>query len=290
MSNSLDNLALLIPTRNRPGILASTLERLNEAGLGSVPLFVYDDCSTDRDAIRNVLKTRPNHQLIRGETRVGQAKGRNILMKACGKEFAFLLDDDSYPLDASGLARHLRQTDPKRAITTFQYLDIPTQRYSTPVEVTEGVSRSFQGGASLFHVPTVLGLGGFREVFVYGYEEPELSFRIWINGLHIWYDPKVVIQHAHFETPNEQRDYTEYDYLYAKNAVLLSSLNMPVWFGIPHGLARSVRRSFFRKRNAAAKIRGTFAGISQTFTTKSDRRCSFQQSLAWCRFIKTCPR
>ncbi len=291
MSNPLEKLAILIPTRNRPGILASSLEQLRKAGLGSVPLWVYDDFSANPNAIRDVVKGWDNGHVIRGEQRVGQAKGRNVLMRACQKEFGFLIDDDSYPMDVAGLSRHLCRTDNKRAITTFQYLDIPTRRYSTPLGVGEGVSRFFQGGGSLFHIPTVLGLGGYSEFFVYGYEEPELSLRIWINGYHIWYDPEVTVHHAHFETPNEQRDDREYDYLYARNSVLMSSLNMPLWFGLPHGLARSVRRSFFRPRNALSKLRGTWDGAVQSLTRGSrDKRCSVAQALAWCRFIKSCPR
>lgn len=292
MSGSYERLAILIPTRNRPEILATTLGELRNAGLQEVALWVYDDCSADAEAIPRVVKSWPGAKVLRGAKRVGQAEGRNILMRACGKEFGLLIDDDSFPTDSTALKRHLDgPRDARRAITTFQYLDVPTQRLSTPKELGEGVARTFQGGGSLFHVPTVMGLGGFRSFFIYGYEEPELAMRIQMNGLQIWYDPSVVIRHNHFETPDECRDYREYDYLYARNSILMSSLNMPLWFGLPHGLARSLRRSFFRHRNASAKLWGTLTGIRLSFALWRERTPgSSRKALEFIRFSRRCTR
>lgn len=293
MSSALEQLAILIPTRNRPGILATTLQELKTAGLARVPLWVYDDCSTDPDAIRLVVREHwEQGTVLRGATRVGQAQGRNVLMKSCGRAYGLLIDDDSFPVSVASLVRHLTGPHPPdRAIITSQYMDVPTRRFSTPLELGAGTARSFQGGGSLFHIPTVLALGGFRSCFIYGYEEPELSLRVWLNGYRIWYDPTFVVHHNHFETPSECRDYQEYDYLYARNSILMSSLNLPLWFGLPHGLARSIRRSFFRKRNFSAKLRGTLTGIKMTFTLGAERRAAtWQQTSNWLKFNRQCPR
>lgn len=292
MSGALEDLAILIPTRNRPGILATTLAELKKAGLSDVPLWVYDDCSTDAEAICRVVQGWRAGSVIRGKARVGQAEGRNVLMRSCGKTFGLFLDDDSFPVSVAGLERRLEDTNGgANAIVTFQYLDVPTQRLSTPPDVGEGQARTFQGGGSLFHIPTVLSLGGFQSFFIYGYEEPELAMRVRMNGYGIWYDPSIVVHHNHFETPSEQRNYEEYDYLYARNSILMSSLNMPLWLGLPHGLARSVRRSLFRRRNAWPKIKGTVGGVLLSFTLRASRRpCSARRAIAWWRFWKTCPR
>jgi GT2 family glycosyltransferase len=292
MNQAFENLAILIPTRNRPGILATTLKELQNAGLGEVPLWIYDDCSADAVAIPKAVEGWPGVRVITGKQRVGQAEGRNVLMRACGKEFGLFLDDDSFPRSVAGLQKHLvHQPELRRAVVTFQYMDVPTQRYSTPVELPEGPARSFQGGGSLFHIPTILGLGGFRSFFIYGYEEPELSCRLQMNGFHIWYEPSMVVLHNHFETPAEFRNYAEYHYLYARNSILMSSLNMPLWLGLPHGLVRSVRRSFFQRKCFRSKIRGTADGIWQSFALWRERTPgTVARAMDWIRFSRTCSR
>jgi len=75
MKKQFDNLALCIPTRNRAGILATTLQEFRKAGLGEAELWVYDDCSSDPKAIQKVVADWPHAHLIRGKTRVGQAQG-----------------------------------------------------------------------------------------------------------------------------------------------------------------------------------------------------------------------
>jgi GT2 family glycosyltransferase len=287
---SWEKLAILIPTRNRPEILATTLAELRKIGMGETALWVYDDASDDEEAIREtVARNWPNGSIIRGEKRVGQAEGRNALMQACRKEYGLFLDDDSFPASSDGLARHLNpDTRPvHRAVTTFQYKSMADGRLSTNPAVQSGTCVSFLGGGSIFHIPSVLAVGGFRKFFVYGYEEPELAMRLWLKGYEIWYDPDVVISHNHFETPNECRDHREYDYLYARNGILMSSLNLPLWFGLPHGLARSFRRSLHRRRNFGAKAGGTLAGLWLSLTLWRERTpCQFKKALAWCRHIK----
>ena len=285
-----EQLAILIPTRNRPGILATTLAELRKIGMGEAVLWVYDDASDIGETIREVVKKIwPNGSVIRGESRVGQAEGRNILMRTCGKAYGLLLDDDSFPASSDGLATHLSlDTKPvHRAVTTFQYKSMADGKLSTNPAVRSGTCVSFLGGGSIFHIPSVLAVGGFRKLFVYGYEEPELAMRLWLNGYEIWYDPEVVINHNHFESPGENRNNKEYDYLYARNGILMSSLNLPLWFGLPHGLARSVRRSFYRRRNFGAKARGTLAGLWLSLTLWKERTpCRFKQALARCRHVK----
>jgi GT2 family glycosyltransferase len=131
-----------------------------------------------------------------------------------------------------------------------------------------------------------LSAGGYREFLVYGYEEPELALRLWLAGIAIEYFPITII-HNHFCTPDERRDDNEYDYLYARNGILMSSLNMPLWFGLPHGLARSIRHSIHFRKNFGAKFCGTLSGVWLSFALWQKRTpCRFAQALAWCRHVK----
>jgi GT2 family glycosyltransferase len=281
-----DDLAILIPTRNRPAILKRTLEELKARGFGGHPLVVYDDASDEPGAIEATVSTWPGARLLRGKTRCGQARGRNELMRSTSCPHAVFLDDDSWPEDYQSLmaAAAAAQKDGV-AVATFQYRSLADGKLSVAPGRTRGPISGFLGGASLFHVSKVLGCGGYRESLVYGYEEPELAMRLWLRGLTVEYFPGVVIAHNHFEVPGERRNNHEYDYLYARNGILMSSMNMPLWLGLPHGLLRSLRRSVQQRRRFSAKFNGTLAGINMTFLNWMERTpSSASQAFKWIEF------
>jgi GT2 family glycosyltransferase len=280
-----DQLAILIPTRNRPAILRRTLEELLGGGFGGHPLLIYDDASADGKAVAEVAALWPESRLIRSETRAGQARGRNVLMRESPCEFALFLDDDSWPESHAAIINALEVARADAlTVASFHYRALADGRLSLPPEQARTRAKCFLGGASLFHVPTVLSVGGYRECFIYGYEEPELSLRLWLAGHRIEYLPGIAVVHNQFYTPDENRDYREYDYLYAQNSILMSSLNMPCWYGLPHGLIRSVRRSVYLRRNFWAKVRGTFSGVWLSFALWRERKpCSIRKAIEWSR-------
>lgn len=265
--------SILIATRNRPQILADTFARLRGKGFGSYPMWVYDDASEDASAIREVVASWSGAQLRREDRQRGQAYGRNVLLQACGTPYAICLDDDQYFLEQGRLASHLveqRSADACAAIS-FQCMAKMDGRLDRPADLPSGPTTWFMGGCVLFHVPSVLKVGGYRPWWVYGYEEPELALRLYGAGFGLWYDATILIEHNQFYNPSERRDYREYDFLYARNSVLLTSMNYPLWYGLPLGMARSIRRAFFLRRNAASKIRGFCDGVAMTFTRWSER-------------------
>ena len=211
----LHDCAILIPTRNRPAILANTVRQLQRLGLQSLPLWVYDDASDDPKAAPDAVSAWPGARVVRGDVRVGQAKGRNVLLRACNCEYAIMLDDDQYFLSQTSIeviGRYLEQHAVRRdfAVLAFQSVNKADGVLGTPKDVSAGPSPSFMGGACLFHVPSVLSVGGYREFFIYGYEEPELAARLWLNGLQIWYDPAIVVEHNQDYSPAENRSFREY--------------------------------------------------------------------------------
>ena len=278
-----DRISILIPTRNRPGILRRTLEELLARGFGGYPLLVYDDASDEPEAIAAVVAMWPGGRVVHGKKRGGQATGRNSLLRASATDYALMLDDDSWPEDR-GLfeAAADEMSGAGIGVGTFQYRSLADGKLSIPEGEGRGRVMSFLGGASLFDVKQVLGVGGFLEPLVYGYEEPELSLRLWLNGVRIEQFPAVVVAHNHFETPDEKRDYREYDYYYARNSILMSAMNFPLVMGLPHGIFRSLRRSLYERRNTWAKVRGTVAGVVDTFRMGGMRKpCGIAKAWEW---------
>ncbi len=278
--------SILIATRNRPKILADTLDRLREKGFGAYPLWVYDDASEDPEALRAVTATWPGAQVRREERQRGQAHGRNVLLQACGTPFAICLDDDQYFLEEGQLLRHLalpRAPDACAAIS-FQCVAKKDGRLDRPADLPSGPTTWFMGGCVLFHVPSVLRVGGYRSWWVYGYEEPELAVRLFGAGFGLWYDASILVEHNQFYNPGERRDFAEYDYLYARNAVLLASMNYPLMLGLPLGVARSIRRAFYLKRNYLSKLRGLWDGVCMTFSRWSERTpLTWTRAMQWQR-------
>jgi glycosyltransferase involved in cell wall biosynthesis len=282
--------AILIPTLNRPEILGETLRHLKGMGLDTLPLWLGDDCSDDPDMVRRVADAHwPDAHIIRQPVRRGQAHGRNALLRACERPWAILLDDDQYFLRVGNLFDYVsgQVGGDDLAVLSFQCRDKTDGRLDVPEGSPAGPVATYMGGAVMFKVEPVLAAGGYREYWGYGYEEPELAARLYARGYTVWYDPANMVEHNHVMGLKAARDETQYDYLYARNAILMSTLNMPLWFGLPVGLARSVKRSLLFKRNARAKLRGTLAGMAMTFRYWRDRRpMSFRQAQAWLRFSR----
>lgn len=287
---SLNKTTILIATRNRPAILANTLRELRKRGLENLPLLVYDDASEDADVIlKAVLSAWAKAEVIRGTERVGQAEGRNILLRACQTEFAIMLDDDQYFLELGLVNDHIVQhsRNPGRAVVQFQSIVKATGEINLPKEAGPRMVPTFMGGCVLVHAPSLLKAGGYRSFFLYGYEEPDLAMRLWGQGFHVWYDPSIVVEHNQWYSPDERRDFREYDYLYARNGVLLATMNSPLWLGLPVGLARSVRRALYHKRNYGAKAAGLVQGVAMTFSHWRERTpLSWRQAAEFWRFAR----
>lgn len=253
-------------------------------------LWIYDDASDNPKALQDmVLAVWPEANLILGVERRGQAGARNALMTACGTEFGIMLDDDEYFLDATGLGAHLQQfpTQPTRAVILFKCISKANGNVSPSGIGVSQVVPTFMGGNVLFHIPSVLSVGGYRDFFIYGYEEPDLACRLIRSGFHIWFDPTIVVEHNQWYTPDEGRDYGEYDRLYARNSILLASMNMPLWLGLPIGIVRSVRRSLLHKRNYGIKLRGLLQGVYLTFSHWKERApLSSANAINYWRFFR----
>jgi glycosyltransferase involved in cell wall biosynthesis len=277
-------ITVIIPTRNRPEILRRTLCELKERGFESLPLLIYDDASTSETGVAEVAAAEwPTATVYRSDVKRGQAFGRNRLLREATTDWILLLDDDSWP-EVRGLLQNAFEDACNRSATvaTFQYRALRNGELSHGhlTEVQEVTS--FLGGAALLHRERVQQVGGFRDVLVFGFEEPDLAFRLWATDRKMVFYPDVIFTHNQHYTPDEHRDYREYDFLYSRNAILMSSLNFPLWFGLVHGVIRSFRRMNYHKRNYSTKLYGVLCGIALSFVSSNGlARASFGKSIQW---------
>ena len=278
------SVTIVIPTYNRPEILRRTLRELKQKGFGELRLLIYDDASILHPSVAEVVAaTWENACIFRSEHKRGQAYGRNQLLREVATEFALLLDDDSWPDDRCDLeAAFADACSRSAACATFQYRALRSGELSHAHLNHIQEVHSFLGGAALIHTETIRRVMCFRETLVFGFEEPDLAFRLWAAGHKIIFYPTVIFSHNQHYSPDEFRDFKEYDYLYSRNAILMSSLNFPLWFGLCHGLGRSIRRFTYHKRNYFVKIKGIVIGLIHSFTKAGDyRRESFSKALQW---------
>ncbi len=281
---------IAMPTRNRPDFLRDSLSRLRTVGLGHLPLFVYDDASDDPAAVAAAVRdtwTDAPATVVPGDRQRGQCHGRNVLLRQCGCAFAILLDDDQYLTDLGDLHAFLdpARRDPHLAGVAFQSRDKHDGRLDFPADLDARRTPFFMGGSVLLHVPTFLEVGGYREFWGYGYEEPELACRYYARGFHLLYNPRIQVEHNHVVQPHARRNERQYHRLYARNALLLSSMNMPLWWGLPIGMVRSLRRSRTTPGYWPTKLAGLGDGLWITLRHWRDRTpMSLAQSRAWMHF------
>src|SRR5512132_3122266 len=84
--------SIIIPTHNRPHLLAGAVESALAAG-SNIEVIVVDDASTDETA--SVCTSLRGIKYVRLERNQGVAGARNVgLLASCGEYVTFLDDDD----------------------------------------------------------------------------------------------------------------------------------------------------------------------------------------------------
>jgi len=267
MDNTLVNqsLSILIASRNRKEILANSLNEISKTILKDCSCIIFDDESDEPyDILYFKDYWKGSLQIIRNSKRKGQAYGRNYLLKECKTKYALMLDDDCFPDNNIASLPKILDTNKDFSIITFQVVLAQNRKIKAWSDnMPNGECRTFLGGASIFKVDDILNIGGYREFFVYGVEEPELAIRLKKNNLKIYYTNKVIILHNHKDIPEENRNYKEYEFLYARNTILLHTLNYSFIYAILVSLPKVTKRLISRPHKYYV-LKGIFAGYFDT--------------------------
>ena len=267
-----DLLTILIPTRNRAEVLHNSLRMMYDGGFSDNHFIVYDDASDNPNHTTKACSPFPTARVIKGATSVGQAEGRNVLLRACQTPFAMLMDDDTWFTQCATLPSILERDLHYEGIGRASAVCSQVVRTTDQVTVFPPVNKpkrivSPLGMGCLVRTADILAVGGFRSFFRYRHEEPELGLRLWKEERPIVYDPSLVIAHSH--TP-VARSSAEYDRLSAQNLILMHALNLPGLAGLPLGIAKALKLLGRKSIHRRDVIRGLYAGVILTWRHRAE--------------------
>ena len=111
--------SVIVPTFNRPGMLAKTLKSIEAQTYRPVEIIVVNDAGENVESVVSALNQEDNITYIRHKKNKGLAASRNTgIIMARGKYIAYLDDDDLfYPLHLETLLSFLEKSDYKVAYT-----------------------------------------------------------------------------------------------------------------------------------------------------------------------------
>jgi GT2 family glycosyltransferase len=90
-------IAIVVPTRDRPENLVHCLAALEAQSADSLEVIVVDDASSDPEAVADAVAAAPRARLVRRETQGGVGAARNTGVGAATARFVCFTDDDCRP-------------------------------------------------------------------------------------------------------------------------------------------------------------------------------------------------
>jgi GT2 family glycosyltransferase len=216
------SVSIIIPTYNRPGLMASCYRALRETLPPSVDaeVIIVDDGSTDGfDDLERLVQDDPRAVLLRNDVNAGFVTSVNRGAGAATGDFLVFLNNDTIPLP--GWLRPLLRTfrDRPDAGVVGGKLVYPDGRLQEAgaIVFSDGSAANFGSGdpdpdapeySYLREVDYVSGalfvtrrslfrdLGGFDRIYGFGYcEDSDYCFKVRAHGLRAYYQPESAIVH-----------------------------------------------------------------------------------------------
>ncbi len=164
---------------------------------------------------------------------LGIPAGRNRGAERVGGDYVFFLDDDASIPSATFLRDAIAKLEADPGIGLIQPRVVAPGDQVSPTRWVPRIRKgdpahpgnvfSVWEGATLLPRRVFEATGGWAEPFFYAHEGIELAWRVWDQGLRVWYAADLVAQHPAIEP--SRHDY--YYRLNARNRVWLAKRNLP---------------------------------------------------------------
>ena len=255
-----DWVSIGITTRNRWQDLETTFGRLIQAGLGELPIHLFDDGS-DQPCPIPETRLPIRLRLRRFNNSAGYIVRRNQLASEVKTKYLLSLDDDSYPVSGSLQAA----VDSAEAHPDLLCLGFPI--YNPVMGRHEGRSlknylyqvRAFTGCGHLMNLPNFWKAGGYREELFHQGEEIDLAARAFQQGLNCYHFPGLQIHHI---ASNQGRSFSRMDYFGSRNNLLWNDWYVPSRAKfVQHARTVSARAFLALRVRRFAPIKGAFAAL-----------------------------
>lgn len=228
-------LTVSVTTRNRPVAVERCVRSLASIRDLVDRAIVLDDASTPPLDIASLMRAAEaagiTLEVIRNDTHIGTAAGKNTIARRARSPYLLSLDDDAC-LVGDGAVRdalHVLQHDQKVAAVAFSQSDehgrlFPAGQQPAAADAPCYVP-AFIGFACLIVTGRLLEIGGYREAFVIHGEEREVCLRWLDRGLHVVYLPAAAVAHLADASNRDPRAYVRH---VMRNDCLAALYNEPL--------------------------------------------------------------
>ncbi len=254
MVSSMDKIAVVVPNWNGADHLAGCLDSLLAQSL-TARIIVVDNGSTDGSL--KLLEKYSDIEVILHTENKGFAGGVNAGFRRAiddGLKYVATLNNDAVA-DKDWL-RHLADSldknprvgivtskiltaDGKRLDSTGDYLTVwglpyPRGRGENDINKYDGDREVFgaSGGASLYRIKMLNGIGLFDEDFFAYYEDVDLSFRAQLAGWKIRFVPAAIVHHEIGATSGKLKGFSTYQTMKNQPLVLYKNLPGKFWWKV----------------------------------------------------------
>jgi len=269
-------IAFVIPTRNRPERLASTLRVLGALALNpaAAQVIVVDNASSPSVSLSPVLENGVETSVIKLGANAGAA-ARNVAVGASDPacEWVVMLDDDSHPVDTRWLASLASR--PADVAGVMADIHLPHQG----MREQGGLPEVCIGCGVAIRRDWYLRVGGYDAAFDYYAEEYDLCARFLLDGGRLAFEPTWRVEHHKVESGRDM------------NRILHRLARNNGWVAqryAPETDRRSELRTHRSRYRSIGRKEGATHGVAQGFdelrrTMRAQRRTPMPREL-WDRF------